>query len=214
MALLSETTPLRRKKNKMYRDHWADRLDLLQRGVDVSRKCIKENPDYGPCYRSYVICATRESEALYYWKSLTGLGLVENYKAIVRRGNQGMALMPSDPDIPNALGALCARCAYHWYEPSRLYSLFYGLPSRKVLLDQSIQYHKKACENDPNNLEYACRLAQAYYQRGDMANARRWYVRVRDEMPPQHLDDEVWQGLAHTQLATAFMKTQWNVPFA
>lgn len=60
MALLGQTAALYdKKKNKVFRDHWCDRLDLLQRGVDVSRKCIKEHPQYGPCYRSYVMCATR-----------------------------------------------------------------------------------------------------------------------------------------------------------
>ncbi|GET93540.1 hypothetical protein, conserved [Leishmania tarentolae] len=215
MALLAETTFLYDKtKNKVSREHWCDRLDLLQRGVDVSRKCINENKDYGPCYRTYVMCATREAEALYYMKSLTGLGLVENYQAIMRKGVKGMELLPTDAEIPNTLGALCARCCFRWYDPSRVYAWFYGLPKTRRLRELSVEFHRKACENDPKNLEYACRLAQAYFQLGDMANARRWYVKVRDEMPPQELKDEKWQGVAHTQLSTAFVKPKWNVPFA
>ncbi|KAG5488866.1 hypothetical protein JIQ42_00484 [Leishmania sp. Namibia] len=215
MALLAETAFLYDKtKNKVSREHWCDRLDLLQRGVDVSRKCIIENKDYGPCYRTYVMCAAREAEALYYMKSLTGLGLVENYQAIMRKGVKGMELLPTDAEIPNTLGALCARCSFRWYDPSRVYAWFYGLPPTRRLRELSVEFHKKACENDPKNLEYACRLAQAYFQLGDMANARRWYVKVRDEMPPQELKDEKWQGVAHTQLSTAFVKPKWNVPFA
>ncbi|KPI87376.1 hypothetical protein ABL78_3564 [Leptomonas seymouri] len=215
MALLAETTFLYDKtKNKVSREHWCDRLDLLQRGVDVSRKCINENPDYGPCYRTYVMCATRESEALYYMKSFTGLGLVENYQAIVKKGIEGMELLPTDAEIPNTLGALCARCSFRWYDPSRLYAWYYRLPNTKALREMSVKFHKKAVENDPKNLEYACRLAQAYFQIGDRVNARRWYVKVRDEMPPQDLKDEKWQGVAHTQLSTAFTRPKWNVPFA
>lgn len=215
MALLAETTFLYDKtKNKVSREHWCDRLDLLQRGVDVSRKCIKEHSDYGPCYRTYVMCATRESEALYYLKSFTGLGLVENYHAIMKRGEQSMALLPRDAEVPNTLGALCSRCVFRSFDPSRLYSWYYGLPSQRRLREMSIAFHKKAVENDPNNLEYACRLAQAYFQAGDFPNARRWYVKVRDEMPPQELKDERWQGVAHTELSTAFSKPKWNVPFA
>lgn len=214
MALLAETTFLYDKtKNKVSREHWCDRLDLLQRGVDVSRKCINENADYGPCYRTYVMCAARESEALYYMKSLTGLGLVENYQAIMRKGAKGMELLPTDAEIPNTLGALCARCSFRWYDPSRLYAWYYGLPPTRKLRELSIDFHRKACENDPKNLEYACRLAQAYFQKGDLANARRWYIKVRDEMPPQKLKDEKWQGVAHTQLSTSFAKPKWNVPF-
>ncbi|EKF36912.1 hypothetical protein MOQ_002258 [Trypanosoma cruzi marinkellei] len=215
MALLAETTVLYDKsKNKVFRDHWCDRLDLLQRGVDVSRKCINENPEYGPCYRTYVLCATRESEALYYIKSFLGLGLLENYNAIMKRGEKGMELLPSDSDIPNALGSLCGRCAYRWYSPTRLYGIWCGVPGWKKMWAKSIEFHKKAVENEPKNLEYACRLAQAYYQSGDLQNARRWYAKVRDEMPPEDLKDERWQSLAHTELSTAFAKTSWNVPFA
>ncbi|ORC90382.1 uncharacterized protein TM35_000081800 [Trypanosoma theileri] len=214
MALLAETTVLYDKnKNKVARDHWCDRLDLLQRGVDVSRKCINENPEYGPCYRAYVLCATRESEALYYMKTFTGVGLLENYNAIMRRGEKGMELLPRDPDMPNALGALCGRCAYKWYDPTRLYAMWCGVPGWKALWAKSIELHKKAVENDPKSLEYACRLAQAYYHSGDLQNARRWYGKVRDEMPPQDLKDERWQSLAHTELSTAFSKGSWNVPF-
>lgn len=215
MALLAETTVLYDKtKNKVYRDHWCDRLDLLQRGVDVSRKCFNENPEYGPCYRTYVMCATRESESLYYLKSMQGLGLVENYHAIMKRGEQGMELMPEDAEIPNALGALCGRCAFRWYDPSNLYARYYGLPSNDELRKMCVEFHKRACANNPSNLEYALRLAQAYFQQGDMPNARRWYVKVRDEMPPTELKDDKWQGIAHTQLSTSFAKSKWNVPFA
>lgn len=216
MALLAETTVLYDQvKNKVSREHWCDRLDLLQRGVDVSRKCMKENPEYGPCYRTYVMCATRESEALYYLKSFQGLGLIQNYSSIMRRGERGMELLPEDAELPNTLAALCGRCTYRWYEPTRWYAkLFYGLPDAKTLRRQSIELSQRAVKNDPANLEYACRLAQAYFLAGDYENARRWYVRVRDEMPPQSLNDDRWQGLAHTQLSTAFSKSKWNVPFA
>ncbi|KAG5490599.1 hypothetical protein JKF63_00720 [Porcisia hertigi] len=215
MALLAETAFLYDKtKNKVSREHWCDRLDLLQRGVDVSRKCINENKEYGPCYRTYVMCAAREAEALYYLKSFTGLGLVENYAAIMRRGTKGMELLPTDAEIPNTLGAVCARCAFRWYDPSRVYAWYYGLPPTRKLRELSVEFHKMACENDPKSLEYACRLAQAYFQLGDLPNARRWYVKVRDEMPPQELKDDKWQGVAHTQLSTAFAKPKWNVPFA
>nr|CCC51921.1 conserved hypothetical protein [Trypanosoma vivax Y486] len=215
MALLAETIVLYDKtKNKVARDHWCDRLDLLQRGVDVSRKCINENPEYGPCYRTYVLCAAREAEALYYVKSFLGIGLLQNYHAIMRRGEKGMELMPTDADIPNTLGGLCARCAYPWYTVTRLYARWLDVPGWKELWAKSIELHRKAGENDPKSLEFACRLGQAYFQSGDYVNARRWYGKVRDEMPPQDLKDERWQAIAHTHLSTAFGKTSWNVPFA
>lgn len=215
MALLAETAVLYDKtKNKVYRDHWCDRLDLLQRGVDVSRKCFNEHPDYGPCYRTYVLAATREAEALYYFTSWQGVGLLENFNAIMRKGERAVELLPKDADVPNALAALCGRSAFPWYHPTRWLAKLHGVPDAKTCRKMSIDWSLKAVENDPGNLEYACRLAQAYFQAGDMVNSRRWYLRVRDEMPPRTLDDSKWQGLAHTQLSTSFVKSQWNVPFA
>lgn len=215
MALLAETCALYDEtKNKVSREHWCDRLDLLQRGVDVSRKCFNEHPEFGPCYRTYVICATRESEALYYFKSLEGLGLLENYNAIMKRGLKGMQLMPDDAELPNALAALNARSAYKWHDPTRWYARWYGVPPEREALRKSIELSLVATKNDPQNLEYAARLAMSYFQAGDFANSRRWFVRVRDDMPPQTLRDERWQGLAHTQLSTSFTKSKWNVPFA
>lgn len=215
MALLAETTTLYDKtKNKVQRDHWVDRMDLLQRGIDVSRKCIKDNPEYGPCYRSYVMCATRASESYYYYRWLQAVGLMENYKAIIKRGEQGMALMPDDAEIPHSLGALCMRCAYPWYSPYRVLGRFYGVPKKSALGSEGVRYLKLAAERDPSNLEIAVRLGMAYFHAGDFPNARRWYCKVRDEMVPQDLKDDKWKALAHTQLSTAFSKQRWNVPFA
>lgn len=215
MALLAETTTLYdEKKNKVQRDHWIDRLDLLQRGIDVSRKCMKENPEYGPCYRTYVICATRASEALYYYRWMRAVGMLENYQSIAKRAKKGLELCPDDSDIPKTMGALCYRCAYSWYNPYRILGKIYGVPSKKELYADGIRFLKLAAEREPDNLEIACRLGQAYFYSGDFANARRWYCKVRDEMPPQDLTDEKWQTIAHTQLSTGFQKTRWNVPFA
>jgi tetratricopeptide (TPR) repeat protein len=215
MALLAETTCMYdTKKVKAQRNHWIDRMDLLQRGIDISRKCIKENPDYGPCYRSYVICASRAADNLYFYRWLEGMGVVENYHAIMRRGKKAMELNPTDPDVPNMLGALNARCVYNWTNPYKIFTLYHRLPSADELKHESVKYHKIAAERDPDSPELMCRLAQAYFLAGDFQNARRCYMKVRDEIPPRELKDDKWQSLAHTQLATAFAKNKWNVPFA
>lgn len=215
MALLAETTTLYDlTKNKHQRDHWIDRLDLLQRGIDVSRKCFKENPEYGPCYRAYVMCAVRASESLYFYRWMRAVGLLENYNAIIKRGEVGLKYCPEDPDLPAALGALSCRCAYNWYNPYRVLARIYNVPAKKQLYAEGIRYLSIAAERDPESLEIACRLGMAYFYAGDFANARRWYCKVRDEMPPRDLKDEKWQSVAHTQLSTQFQKTRWNVPFA
>lgn len=60
--------------------------------------------------------------------------------------------MPHDAVIPNALAALNARCVYKWYEPTRWYAMYYGLPNAKTLLRESIAFSKQACANNPHNL--------------------------------------------------------------
>lgn len=215
MALMGDTAVIYDKtKNKHARDHWVDRLDLLQRGIDVSRKCMNENPDFAPCFRSYVACATRASESLYYYRWMRAVGLLENYVPIMKRGNQGLALKPDDVSMNLDLGMLNFRCVYPWYNPYRVLGWIYGVPPAKVLHQQGIQYLKKAIEADPQNMEAACRLGMAYLQAGDHASARRWYCKVRDEMVPRNLKDIKWQNVAHTGLSTGIVKPKWNVPFA
>lgn len=215
MALLGDTAVMYDKcKNKHNRDHWVDRLDLLQRGIDVSRKCINQNPDFLPCYRSYVSCATRASESLYYYRWMRAVGLLENYTAIMKRGKKGLELDPNDVELNLDLGMLSCRCVYPWYNPYRLLGVIYGVPQQKVLFKDGIEFLRKAIEVDPSNMEVACRLGMAYLYSGDHANARRWYCKVRDEMTPRSLKDEKWQNMAHTALSTSFIKPKWNVPFA
>ena len=158
--------------------------------------------------------AVRASESVYYYRWMRSVGMMENYQSILKRGQQGMELCPQDPDIPLLLGSMCGRNVYAWYNPYRLFGLYYGVPSKKVMQQEAIRYLSLAQKNDPNRLEITFRLGQAYLQAGDFANARRWLCKVRDEMPVQDLHDEKWQSLAHTALSTSFQKTRWNVPFA
>ena len=132
----------------------------------------------------------------------------------MKRGEKAIALNPMDADVPNMLGAINARCMYRWTSPYKIFPLYYRLPSTKELAENAVRYHKIAVERDPGSPEYMCRLAQAYFAAGDFHNARRSYMKVRDEIPPRELKDDKWQSLAHTQLATAFAKNKWNVPFA
>jgi tetratricopeptide (TPR) repeat protein len=215
MALLAETCVLYDKtKNKHIRKHWVDRMDLLQRGIDVSRKCIKENPEFGPCYRGYVLNAVRASEAVYHYRWMKSVGLMENFKPIMKRGVEAMQLCPEDPDVPSMLGSMCSRIAYSWYNPYRIFGRMYEVPPKQELYKEAIKFLTTAQQNDPGSLEISFRLGQAYHFSGDFANARRQYCRVRDEMTPRDLHEEKWQGLAHTELTTGLQKTKWNVPFA
>lgn len=215
MALLAETACIYDgTKNKHMRGHWVDRLDLLQRAIDVSRKCIKENPDFQPCYRTYVVAATRASESLYYYRYMRGMGLTENYHAIMKRGEQALALEPNDALVLNTLGSLTGRCSQFSYFPYGLYNWYYGLPSKKKLLEKSIYFNKRATEVDPGNLEAMVRLASSYYQAEKYSDARRCYSKVRDEMVPRSLDDAKFQDQAHTMLAAGFeTKARWNMRF-
>lgn len=216
MALLAETaTSYDEVKNKDMRRHWVDRMDLLQRAVDVSRKCIKENPDFGPCYRTYVTAACRASESLYYYRWMKGMGLTENYHGIMKRVEKAVELMPEDGDVANMGASLNARCAGFAFFPYICYNWMYGLPSKKQLLDKACQYGTIAVQRDPGNLEFMCRLGSAYYQNKELDKARKCYRAVRDEMIPRSLADEKWQSMAHTMVATGFDKNRrWNLPFS
>eukprot|EP00758_Cryptobia_borreli_P013049 Tbor_TRINITY_DN5801_c4_g2::TRINITY_DN5801_c4_g2_i1::g.6584::m.6584 len=216
MALLSETAVLYDKsKNKERRNHWVDRMDLLQRAIDISRKCIHDNPEYGPCYRTYVMAATRASEAVYYLRWMKGMGLAENYNAIMLRGEKAVELLSSDAETCNAIACLNARCAQFTYPPYSWYTWYCGVPSNKVLLDRAIVYSKRAVERDPKSLEYMCRLGGAYYHSNELDKARRCFSAVRDEMVPNDIADTKWQTISHTLLAAGFDKNKkWNLAFS
>lgn len=214
MALVAETALLyERIKVPGKRDHWVDRIDVLQRGIDVVKKCMRDHPDYGPCYSNYTLLATKAAEAQHWWRWAQPLGLMAHFHVIQERGNKAIELAET-ADVHRALGEVNARCApsgwYSWYHIPRRY---YGLPSRQALLEQSKVHHLRANELNPKDLENAVRLAMVYFHLGEFNDARRWYVRVRDEMVPSDPKDEIWQGIAHTALCTHFEKTKWSTPF-
>ena len=216
MALLAETACLYDgTKNKHMKGHWVDRLDLLQRAIDVSRKCIKDNPDFQPCYRTYVVAATRASESLYYYRWMRGMGLAENYNAIMKRGEESLDLEPHDALVLTTLGSLTGRCSQFTRFPYNVYSWYQGVPSRQRLLEKSIDFNTRALEVDPGSMEAMVRLGQAYYQADRLADARRCFSAVRDEMVPRSLSDAKYQDQAHTMLAAGFeTKTKWNMRFS
>eukprot|EP00388_Colpodella_angusta_P043132 GDKK01058551.1.p1 GENE.GDKK01058551.1~~GDKK01058551.1.p1 ORF type:complete len:202 (+),score=0.18 GDKK01058551.1:79-606(+) len=174
-----------------------------------------ENPEYEPCYRTYVVAASRASESLYYYRSMRSMGLTENYHAIMKRGEQALALEPTDALVAETLGSLNGRCSQWCYFPYGLYNWYYGLPSKKQLLVKAIHFNQLAVENDPANLESMYRLGATYYQADKLSDARRCFNIVRDEMLPKSLGDSKWQDQAHTMLAAGFeKKAKWNMRFS
>jgi tetratricopeptide (TPR) repeat protein len=217
MALLGETAVMyERMKNPARREHWVDRLDVLQRGIDVTRQCMKEFPDYGPCYRSYILCATKMADQEVWFRRWKPLSTFKHYNRIMAIGDRALELYPS-ADVYSALAGVTGRCATrirHWYSPWRPVAWFYRVPTKDELLARSRDLHLECQELNPDSMENACRLAMVYYEIGDWNEARRWYIKVRDEMVPREPKEDIWQSVAHTHLCTHFEKTSWNVPFA
>lgn len=220
MALLAETAVLYDEQKVKggngrveSRPHWVDRMDLLQRGIDVTRKCIRDHPDYGPCHRSLMMCASRAADAEYNNAYVKGLGDQIHYAGLMKRGEDALAVV-QDAQIYNAMAALNGRVLSRSWTLPGIVGWWYGVPRNAECLKRAIRYSTKACELAPNELEFRCRLAMAQYQAGDLVNARRNFVKVRDEMVVKQLADDKWQSIAHTQLSTGFTKSRWNVPFA
>ena len=216
MALLSETAFLYEKtKNKGRREHWVDRLDVLQRGIDVSRKCMHDNPDYGPCYRTYILCASKMADNEVWFKRGKPLSLFKHYNRLQAIGDRALELYPS-PDVALNLASVAGRCATrlrHWYSPWHPVARWYQLPYQRDLLLRSEKLMRHCVEMQPNNVEMACRLAEVLFELGELNESRRWYVRVRDEMQPDDPKENIWQTIAHTHLCSHFDRPSWNVPF-
>jgi tetratricopeptide (TPR) repeat protein len=216
MALLGETAYLYEKlKNKGRREHWVDRLDVLQRGIDVSRKCMNDHPDYGPCWRSYVLCAAKLSDTEIWFKRWKPLSLFKHYNRLQAIGDHALELQPSS-DTAMCLAAVAGRCATrirHWYSPWHPVARWYNIPYQRDLLIRAKDLLEKATELEPENVEMTCRLAEVWYELGDMNKARRLYVKVRDEMQPPDPGQAIWQAVAHTHLISHFDKPEWNIPF-
>lgn len=213
LALLGETCwSYNQTKNKAQRDHWVDRLDLFQRGVDISRKCMKEHPDFGPCHRSFILNAVGAAEIYYYVRPLQGLGMIEHYKVLTERGKRAMALNPGVADIPDTLAFLTTRCTMAWYNPYRFYGLLYGVPSQSVMVQETLKYAKQAVESEPDSVKFSYHLGQAYFNAGDVPNARKELIRCRDDILPKEAKDAHWQSAAHTFLTARLTKAASNVP--
>lgn len=216
MALLGETACLYEKlKNKGRREHWVDRLDVLQRGIDVSRKCMDDHPDYGPCWRSYVLCAAKMSDTEIWFKRWKPLSLFKNYNRLQAIGDHALELQP-DADTAMMLAAVSGRCATrirHWYSPWHPVARYYQIPYQMDLLKRAQHLLETATELQPENVEMQCRLAEVLYEIGDWNSARRLYVHVRDEMTVKDPSQAIWQAVAHTHLISHFDKPEWNIPF-
>lgn len=217
MALLGETAYLYEKlKNKGRREHWVDRLDVLQRGIDISRKCMDEHPDYGPCWRSYVLCAAKMTDTEIWFKRWKPMSLFKHYNRLQAVGDHALELQP-DADTAMVLASIAGRCATrirHWYSPWHPVARFYRLPYQRDLLVRAQHLLEKATEMEPLNVEMQCRLAEVLYELGDFNRARRLYVKVRDEMQAPDPSQAIWQTVAHTHLISHFDKPEWNIPFA
>jgi hypothetical protein len=210
MAFLSDTIwRYEKKKVERKRAHWLDRMSILQRGLDVSRKCIETHPDFFPCYRNYTIIACRMADQKYFWRWMRAIGSVECYDGIMKRGLQTLD-MRLDFDVAMSLAALNGRAATWWYSPYRPFGLWYGIPDRDTTLRRALYLHQIAHKANPNSLENCCRLGMTHFELNQLNEARKWYIRVRDAMIPPSPDEEFWQSIAHTHLSMRFQKTRWN----
>jgi tetratricopeptide (TPR) repeat protein len=216
MALLGETTYMYEKvKNPTMREHWIDRLDILQRGIDVSRKCFKKYPEYGPCYRTYTLNAVKASDQFFFYKDYyNSLGVAKHYSGILSKGKKALEMNPT-ADVAMSLGALHARAAFAPTSPFRPFAMWFGVPPQQEMLQSALAYHKMAYEMDPGSIENVTRLAMVHYELGDWNEARRWYIKARDEMPERDAGvDDTWKGVAHTHLLSHFTKKEFSLPFA
>lgn len=215
MALLGETCYLYDKlKVKGKVEYWEDRMDVLQKGLDVTNRCINENPNYAPCYRSYTLVATKMADTDWYLRRWKAMSDMKHYQRIYRKGAKCCELV-DDAEVIHSLATLTGRCATNmvWNSPWKYYAWWMGLPSRNVLLERTRDLHLQAYKIDPESVENCARLGQVYWELGDSVKARRWLVRARDELVPRDAGEDSWQMVAHTHLCTMIEKAQFNVPF-
>lgn len=218
LALFGETAWMYEKvKNPVRREHWVDRMDVFQQGIDATRKCIKNNPDYAPCLRVYVLLAAKASEQKYWFKLLQPFGPIEHYDAIMNRGRQCMELDPEASDVLAAMGQVTARVASNTkriWTPYTWYAKYKGLPHYRDMFAEARKMHHEVQELEPKSVSNACRLAMIYYEEGNFERAKRWYQRTRDELICEDPAEEVYQTIAHTHLTTHVARNgNWNLPF-
>jgi len=222
LAFLAETAlQYERTKNIELRPHWIDRLDILDEGLAATSKCMRLYPENSRCVNFHVQLAVKAADQAWFIRTLKPLGPIVNFARIQKRGEQCLAQEPT-AEVCKSLGGFYSRCAKPWYKPYRWIGWWYGVPDEKGCFEKAIEFHRKAKELDPEDLENVARLASAYYGLGDYANARKWYSYCRDEMVPREGDDIRWSSLAHTSLLTHFPqgalgkqdRSKWNVPFA
>lgn len=215
-ALLAETAFIYEKQMvKQRREHWVDRCDTLQHGIDVSRKCVDEHPDYGPCYRSYVLCVSKMSDTEVWFRRWKPLSLFRHYNTLQTIGDRALDLYPST-DVAMNLANVSGRCATrlrHWYSPWHPLARWYGIPYQKDILRRAEKLLRICVEREPNNLEMACRLGEVLFELGEENEAKRWYRRCRDELSADDPKAQIWQSVAHTHLVSHFDKPSWNLPF-
>lgn len=216
MALFGETAWMYEKvKNSARREHWCDRLDVMQEGVDAVRRCVKLHPEYAPCHRVYTLLAVKMCDQEYWFKIAQPFGVMEHYKRIMNRGKKSNELAES-ADVYAALAAVNARCATNmkkWYTPYSWYAKYKGLPTREELLKTARDLHMDVYRLDPKSIENACRLGMVYWELGESQQAKRWYVRARDELKSTGKIDDMYQTMAHTHIVTQLSSHTWNVPF-
>jgi hypothetical protein len=215
-ALYGETIYQYEKlKNPTRREHWCDRIDLLQKGILTTKKCMKDHPEYAPCWRVYMLLAVKAADQEYWFQWIKPLGLMKHYTRLNRRGERALELNPQSGDLNMAMAELHARVAHtnHWRKPYRLYGLYHNNPPRWDCLLRSKELHLKAAEQEPNGIENATRLGIVFWELGDDDSARRWYTKARDALTPRDPSEDIWQTVAHTHLCVHFAKSAWNTPF-
>ena len=215
MALLGETAWLYdRTKVKAMKHHWMDRMDVLQRGIDITRKCMREHPDYGPCYRSFTLCACKAADTQYYAYWWRPIGDFRNYNRVANRARKAVELSP-DSELLQAFSGLTGRCAMTCgpWSPYWLVAKWYGVPKRAEMLERALALHEHTIRMDPDSLEAHARTALLLKEMGRTEEARRMYMKVRDEMVPREPHEDIWQTVAHTDLCGKFEQPNWNVPF-
>uniref|UniRef100_A0A7S1L0J7 Uncharacterized protein n=1 Tax=Neobodo designis TaxID=312471 RepID=A0A7S1L0J7_NEODS len=217
LALFGETAWMYEKvKNPTRRQHWVDRMEVLQEGIDATRKCMRENPEYAPCFRVYTLLAAKASEQKYWFKLLQPFGPIEHLDAICRRGEQATALAES-PDTLAAMAQVTARAASNtkrWWTPYTLYAKYLGHPSSNELFDRALKYHLRVVEMLPNDVENCCRIGMIYWELGNFERAKRWYMKTRDEITNDDPAKDIYQTIAHTHLTIHVARNEnWNLPF-
>jgi hypothetical protein len=155
------------------------------------------------------------SDTEVWFRRMKPMSLFKHYNRLQAVGDKALEMEPST-EVAMQLANVAGRCATrirHWYSPWHPIARWYNLPWQRDLLERGKKLMKLCIENDPANIEAACRLGEIHYELGEMNDARAWYKKCRDDMQADDPKDEIWQSVAHTHLCTHFEAASFNVPF-